>query len=52
MILLKQSKNYLQTNDIPVSIIKNFAACYCEKLASIFNECLKKVSDFNENCRN
>ena len=41
-----------ESNYIPVSIIKNFTACYCEKLASIFNECLKKVSDFNENCRN
>ena len=29
------------SNDIPVSIIKDFAACYCEKLASIFNDCLK-----------
>ena len=23
------------------SIMKNFATCYCEKLASIFNDCLK-----------
>ena len=29
-------------NDIPFSIIKNFATCYCENLASIFNDCLKK----------
>ena len=32
------------SNDIPISIIKNFATCYCEKLASIFNDCLKKTS--------
>ena len=25
------------SNDTPVSTIKNFATCYCEKLASIFN---------------
>ena len=30
------------SNDIPISIIKNFATCYCEKLASIFNDCLKE----------
>ena len=30
------------SNDIPISIIKNFATCYCEKLASIFNVCLKE----------
>ena len=30
------------SNDIPKSIIKNFAASYCKKLASIFNDCLKK----------
>ena len=29
-------------NDIPISIITNFATCYCEKLASIFNDCLKE----------
>ena len=41
------------SNDIPTSIIKNFAACFCEKLASIFNDCLKKpVSKLNENFRN
>ena len=27
---------------MPISIIKNFATCYCEKLASIFNDCLKE----------
>ena len=32
------------SNDIPISIIKNFATCYCEKLASIFSDCLKKTS--------
>ena len=30
------------SNDIPISIIKNFVTCYCEKLASIFNDCLKE----------
>ena len=25
--------------DIPISIIKNYATCYCEKLASNFNDC-------------
>ena len=30
------------SNDIPISITKNFATCYCEKLASIFNDCLKE----------
>ena len=30
------------SNDIPISLIKNFATCYCEKLASIFNDCLKE----------
>ena len=46
-ISLKQSKNYLQkktsiSNDIPISIIKNFTTCYCENLGSIFNDCLKE----------
>ena len=27
---------------MPISIIKNFDACYCEKLPSIFNDCLKE----------
>ena len=31
------------SNDIPFSIIKNFDICYCEKLPSIFNDCLKKT---------
>ena len=30
------------SNDIPISILKNFATCYCEKLASIFNDYLKE----------
>ena len=30
------------SNDTPISRIKNFAICYCEKLASIFYDCLKK----------
>ena len=30
------------SNDIPISIIKNFVNCYCEKLASIFNDCLEE----------
>ena len=29
-------------NDIPISIITNFATCCCEKLASIFNDSLKE----------
>ena len=44
-MLLKQSKNYLQkkaSNEIPILVIKNFATCYCEKHASIFNDCLKE----------
>ena len=44
-MLLKQSKNYLQKkalNEIPILVIKNFATCYCEKHASIFNDCLKE----------
>ena len=28
--------------DVAISIVKNFATCYCEKLASIFNDCLKE----------
>ena len=39
-ILLKQSKSI--SNDIPISIIKNFATSYCENLASTFNDCLKE----------
>ena len=30
------------SNHIPVSIINNFATYYCEKLASILNNCLKE----------
>ena len=30
------------SNDIPISIIQNFATCYCENLASIFNDGLKE----------
>ena len=30
------------SNDIPISIIKNFATYYCEKFSSIFNDCLKE----------
>ena len=30
------------SNDIPISIIKNFATCCCEKLANILNDCLKE----------
>ena len=46
-ISLKQAKKLPSnkasiSNDIPISIIKNFATCYCEKLASIFNDCLKE----------
>ena len=36
------SNNTAISNDITISIIKNFATCYCEKLASIFNDCLKE----------
>ena len=44
-ILLKQllpSNKASISNDIPVSIIKNFATCYCEKFVIIFNDSLKK----------
>ena len=30
------------SNDIPISIIKNFVNCYCEKFTSIFNDCLEE----------
>ena len=30
------------SNDMPISIIRNFDACYCEKLPSIFNDYLKE----------
>ena len=41
------------SNDIPVSVMKQFANCYCEKLTNILNDCLKeKISNFNESCRN
>ena len=30
------------SNDIPVSIMKKFANCYCEKLTNILNDCLKE----------
>ena len=40
---LPSSKASIST-DTPISIIKNFATCYCEKLASVFNDCLKKTS--------
>ena len=30
------------SNNIPILIIKNFGNCYSEKLANIFNNCLKK----------
>ena len=41
LIKLRSNKASI-SNDIPISIIKNFATCYCEKLASIFNDCLKE----------
>ena len=30
------------SNDIPVSLMKQFANCYCEKLTNILNDCLKE----------
>ena len=30
------------SNDIPVSIMKKIANCYCEKLTNILNDCLKE----------
>ena len=30
------------SNDIPITIIKSFVHCYCEKLTSIFNDCLEE----------
>ena len=46
MILLAQSKNYHPIKHQPqmtaVSVIKQFANCYCEKLTNILNDCLKE----------
>ena len=30
------------SNDIPVSVMKQFENCYCEKLTNIMNDCLKE----------
>ena len=30
------------SNDLSISIIKNFAICFCGKLAGVFNDCLKE----------
>ena len=30
------------SNDIPVSVMKQFANCYCEKLTNILKNCLKE----------
>ena len=30
------------SNDIPISVMKQFANCYCEKLTNILNDCLKE----------
>ena len=30
------------SNEIPVSVMKQFANCYCEKLTNIVNDCLKE----------
>ena len=30
------------SNDIPVSVMKQFAYCYCEKRTNILNDCLKE----------
>ena len=30
------------SNDIAVSVMKQFANCYCEKLTNILNDCLKE----------
>ena len=35
------------SNDILISIIKNFAICYCEKFASTFKDCLKEKRFLN-----
>ena len=32
------------SNDLPVSVMKQFAKCHCEKLKNIFNDCLKENS--------
>ena len=45
MVLLAQSKKRNKasiSNDIPVSVMKQFANCYCEKLTNILNDCLKE----------
>ena len=36
------SNKALTSNDIPVSVMKQFANCYCEKLTNILNDCLKE----------
>ena len=30
------------SNDVPISVMKKFANCYCEKLTNILNDCLKE----------
>ena len=35
----KLPSNKTASNDIPIPIMKNFAICYFEKFASIFNDC-------------
>ena len=30
------------SNDIPVSVMKQFVNCYCEKLTNILNDCLEE----------
>ena len=30
------------SNDIPISVMKQFVNCYCEKLTNILNDCLKE----------
>ena len=36
------SNKALISNDIPVSVMKQFANCYCEKLTNSLNDCLKE----------
>ena len=30
------------SNEMPVSVMKQFANCYCEKATNILNDCLKE----------
>ena len=51
--IIKLPSNKLSiSNDIPVSVMRQFANCYCRKLANILNDCLKENRFPNLSCRN